>query len=282
MSDTCHICNSSKLAYNHKYFSFPIIKCNQCGFIRATKTPSEVKLIEYYSIYSYDKDSGVDQITLTRYQEILKKIKPYQKTNKLLDFGCGLGHFLEAAKEENWDVYGYELSQKANELLIDKNIKTICEEEFTQYNNQFDVIICIEVIEHVTHPLETIFQIQKLLRSGGILYLTTPNIKNFSLSYMKNKEFFITYPEHLNYFTVKSIRKILDPYFNILHLKTTGIIPYRRSVSTNEVAINIQDLDHCKVKLESRFGFKLLKSIINALLNLVKRGDTIKVFAIKH
>ena len=43
--------------------------------------------------------------------------------------------------------------------------------------NTFDIIICSHVIEHIDEPSNLLFEINKLLKKSGILFLKTPDIK---------------------------------------------------------------------------------------------------------
>lgn len=110
--------------------------------------------------------------------------------------------------------------------------------------------------------------------------MSTPNIKSFSLSYLKNRDFFITYPEHLNYFTVKALKYLLGNGFQITEVRTTGLIPFRRKCS-NDDGVNIKELELQKTRVEGNTALKLLKRIINFALSVFRKGDTIKIFAIK-
>ena len=282
LKDKCEICGSDSVVYEHKSFSFPIIRCKRCGFIKASETPNEKVLLEFYKTYSYQIEQEIDPITKKRYLEILKKIEKYRKNNKILDFGCGQGHFLEVANEKKWDVFGTEYSEKARMILKEKKIQSINEYELNNFNSQFDAIICIEVIEHVINPVKTIALFHSLLRPGGCLYMTTPNIKNISIKLMSNKEMFIAYTEHLNYFTIKSIKNLLKEKFRIGSLWTTGILPIygvRKSNKNTEELSNY--IDFYKEKFEKRKHLKYIKYFVNIILKITKKGDTIKIIAVK-
>jgi SAM-dependent methyltransferase len=274
MSTTCDICKSKVVTFHHRYFQFPVIACLDCGFIRARDNPTEDDLKNFYSRYFYETDFKIDVLTLKRYQNILDQIEPVRKTNRILDFGCGTGLFLEVARERGWDVVGVEISELAIQHLKKKNIPCL-----TADNSQpFDAVICIEVIEHVANPRQTIEWFAKMIRPGGYLYLTTPNITTFSLAWMK-RDYLITYPEHLSYFTVGSMKRMLSDYFNVVDIRTTGISPVRKNGTRDSHGAYVYDIAMYRNKSESNPLMRTIKKLLNLFLTTTEKGDTIKVFA---
>jgi SAM-dependent methyltransferase len=69
-------------------------------------------------------------------------------------------------------------------------------------NDQFDIIWCSHVIEHLREPLEFLFECKRVLKPGGRVVLRTPDIRKFKFS-------FWTDPTHVSPFTDVSLSKIL-------------------------------------------------------------------------
>lgn len=112
---------------------------------------------------------------------------------KVLDYGCGKGFLIDHLLKSNADVWGLDYSSESIESVNNRfnnvtNWKgaTLGQGDVTNYEDGFfDVIVCIETIEHV-HPnyLAGMFkEFFRLLKPGGKLLLTTPNnellVKNF-------------------------------------------------------------------------------------------------------
>ena len=117
--------------------------------------PSSEALYEYYS-NNYERTSYLSPITINRYNEILDRFEAYRKTGNLLDVGAGYGFFLEIARQRGWTVYGTELTDEAVNHCTGKGL-TIFKGELQNIdfgNLEFDVIISIEVIEHINNPIE--------------------------------------------------------------------------------------------------------------------------------
>jgi SAM-dependent methyltransferase len=98
---------------------------------------------------------------------------------KLLDVGAGNGLFLKYFKNKGFDVSGYELEA---ELVInmkkDPALKgvSIKQGDITQMtgNNDFDVVIASDVIEHIKDDQKAISGLWSFVKPGGILLITVP------------------------------------------------------------------------------------------------------------
>ena len=109
---------------------------------------------------------------------------------RALDVGCGGGLLSEALSEQGANVTGLDagagpiavakLHARANDHNIDYRHLTI--EQFVDENPApFDVICCLEMLEHVPDPALTIKSCVKLLKPGGDIFFSTinRNLKSF-------------------------------------------------------------------------------------------------------
>jgi len=283
----CLICKSTNLKLLNNYNKSFLIKCEECRFIFSHKKPSQSELITHYD--NYTREDYLSPITIKRYNELLDLMDDYRETNNILDMGCGVGYFLEEAKKRGWNVYGTEFTDDAIEICKNKKIKvykgTLQEVEFDP--SYFDIITSFEVIEHINNPREELNIISKILREGGLFYCTTPNFNSISRRYLKQKWNNILYPEHLSYYTVNTLKKVLltSGLKPIKHL-TTGISFSRIQTSKDGkeigIAVSPESIDEqLRNKFEKNIFYSGLKKIINSLLSLFSLGDTIKIFAIK-
>jgi len=104
---------------------------------------------------------------------------------KVLDVGCGGGILSEALSKLGADVTGIDASEntigvaKSHSKLIDGKVKYIQNtiEEFVSSNpdESFDVITCLEMLEHVPSPGEIIKICSGLLKQNGDIFFSTIN-----------------------------------------------------------------------------------------------------------
>ena len=280
--NSCLLCNSKKLEKLDTYVEVGLVKCKSCSFVFSEKVPQMQELIDYYS-NNYERTSYLSPITIKRYNEILDGFEQFRKTGKLLDVGAGYGFFMEIAKQRGWEVYGTELTDEAVQHCESKDL-SMYKGEFHDLNidpESFDVIVSIEVIEHINTPIQFVNQANKLLRKGGVFYLTTPNFNSVLRYRLKNQYNVIEYPNHLCYYTPQTLQKLFQENgFNKVEVKTTGISLTRlrtsQGKSDQEFVCETSDDEMLRYKIERNPALRAMKSSTNGVLNLFKVGDSLK------
>lgn len=283
----CLVCKSGELRPLPKYTKHGLVKCKVCGFVFCGEIPSDQTLNEHYKNYSYTKEITCSPLTKLSYQNLLKELEPYRKNNKILDVGCGRGFFLETAREMGWEVYGTEFSATACQLLRDKNI-TIAEGVLStnSFNNvQFDVITSFEVIEHINNPIEEVEKFYEILRPNGLLYITTPNFNSYLRYILKAEYNVITYPEHLSYYTKKTLGKLLvKSRFKKKKILTTGVSLSRFANSSGKVKKELSNSskdEKLRNTMNANFLLKAVKKLVNIILSITGLGMTLKGYFVK-
>ena len=124
---------------------------------------------------SYIKNNIIKSLKLNNNEKPLKKVK-------ILDIGCGGGLLTEPMKKLGADVVGIDASEKNIKIakLHSKknnlNIKYLCvsPENFIA-KEKFDVILNMEIVEHVEDINLFLKSSSKLLKKGGIMFVATLN-----------------------------------------------------------------------------------------------------------
>ncbi|MBK9478512.1 MAG: class I SAM-dependent methyltransferase [Bacteroidetes bacterium] len=282
----CTVCGSNKIPELNGYEAAYLCKCSNCSFVFAKKIPSEGELIAHYE--TYPRTNTISAITIKRYNELLDSLEKFRKSNNLIDVGCGDGFFLETAKQRNWNVYGTEYTDHALKICKDKGIHM--HQGKLDANNYapdfFDVITSFEVIEHINNPREELQQFSKILRTGGAVYVTTPNFNSVSRFTLKNKWNVIEYPEHLSYYTQKTLSYLFrSANFSIDSFQTTGISlsRFQKSIgqATTSKPTGVSKDEELRNKTETKLFYKLAKKLLNTMLTMLRAGDTLKGMFIK-
>ena len=282
----CLISDSANLKPMKGYENTYLVKSQPLGFVFSSRIPTEEELIKHYDGYS--REDYLSPITVKRYNELLDEFEVYRETGKLLDVGCGIGYFLDEAKKRGWDVHGTEYTDKAIAICKAKgiNMKQGKLDPALYKEGMFDIVTSFEVIEHINNPQEEVQNIRTLLRSGGLFYVTTPNFNAIERYLLKEKYNVIQYPEHLSYYTKKTLHYLLSHNgFRKKKLQTTGfsITRIRTSLGKKEgyTGANVSD-ELVRQQLEKNSLMKTAKKIFNSVLNVLGLGSALKAWYIKQ
>jgi methionine biosynthesis protein MetW len=153
------------------------------------------------------------------------------KCKKLLDVGCGNGEIFRFIKSKVSKTYGIDSSKES--IIIASKVGLIAKivdldfQRITFKNNYFDIVTCLDVIEHIKDPEKLLFEIHRVLKKRGKLVLSFPNIRFFNhiTDLVIKGKFPLTSIDktkydggHIHYFTFLNIKMMLEKHrFNILH-----------------------------------------------------------------
>ena len=137
-----------------------------------------MKTIDHYRYWwSKEEKKGL----LPREKKAIEFIKEVsQKEKKFLDAGCGTGEFLSFIKKKfRFEGFGLDYSRDAVNICKKKNLNV----KFADLNSKIpfkkdslDIVYAGEVIEHLYNPDRFLEEVRKVLKKGGYLILTTPNL----------------------------------------------------------------------------------------------------------
>jgi len=144
------------------------------------------------------------------FQSVINAVKDRSNLS-LLDFGCRNGDFLyEVDKTDSFELtYGVDLDKTAIEAAKLRGTKAIFEHikknhKFDDvYENRFDIITVIGVIEHIYDQDSVIVELSRLLKPNGLMIVAVPGKHFFSFLDMGNWKF--KYPKIHKFFVRLSI-----------------------------------------------------------------------------
>lgn len=187
-----------------------ILRCRGCTFGFTEFRPTEEQLHRLYrdlNVSVYESETPGRIRTAQRHLRILTPHAP--SPGRILDVGCASGRFLEACANAGWEVVGIEpsrfLSEEAARLLRGKGeVLPMTLQQAPLAPASFDVVTLWDVLEHVPLPLDFLRYTAELLRPGGILLLNVPDL-NSPQARLFGRRWPLLLPEHLNYFTRRSL-----------------------------------------------------------------------------
>ena len=212
---TCPLCRSDDIERVGDKNKYTIASCNSCGlrFVEDMPTTAELEIF-YTKNYGSEKDKANMARKVYRWYRKLLPLKFFARGKLFLDLGCNTGFAVEAARLLGFRSTGYDLSAKALGLAREKFVK--CDFyhgtaiDAASVGERYDAVVCAEMVEHLTE-LEAFGQaLEFLVKPGGVLYLTTPDLGRFR----NNQKFLgqadVCPPEHLIYFGREQIKRFLQ------------------------------------------------------------------------
>jgi len=207
----CALCESSEkeLVFRTRDGHF-LSRCLRCGFQFYSPRPDSQRIEAYYHEEAFYEKTNITAV------EIVMEILAHHnlRSGKLLDIGCGVGALVALAGKKGWDAVGMDPSPKAVELakqVLDLDILQTYLGD-TQFEPEtFDVVVLLAVLEHSFDPVSIMKNVWQILKPGGWVIASTPNLDNLSYHLMKHREEYSWFiKEHINHFTLKTHRTLLE------------------------------------------------------------------------
>ncbi|PJZ85600.1 class I SAM-dependent methyltransferase [Leptospira harrisiae] len=214
--------------------TFSIVSCVRCGLVQVNPQPDFLAVKKYYddSYFTQRTERGYDnyysdklRTEISRVFQLnlkdldffswekvrISQLPPGEKLSSL-DIGCAAGYFVTYQKERGYDAFGIEIADGPVRFARETLKLNIFQENFLDWDNQFqkqfDVITLWATIEHLHNPKETLEKIQKHLKPGGVLILSTCRYGLLAKLGGKNWRY-LNVPEHLYYYSYQGLKNLL-------------------------------------------------------------------------
>ena len=231
-SNKCRICAAQKLRSLFIINGYEVFRCPLCSYVQISRKPtaSELSFIYgtgYFVSNKYSDISILEKENLRRLK-LLKRFMP-RGNAKVLDAGCATGDFLTTAKRE-FRMYGCDISEYAVSEARRRNPELAARIGLTDLDRneipseRFDAICLWDVIEHLWDPVTICRLLGNQLKTGGFLFVSTPDIGGTLAKLMGRRWAFMTPPEHMGFFSKKSIFKLFGEIlpFRFEYQKSSG------------------------------------------------------------
>jgi 2-polyprenyl-3-methyl-5-hydroxy-6-metoxy-1,4-benzoquinol methylase len=129
--------------------------------------------------------SGYVPLNERRHRAHAKLLEAVGTGNRVLDVGCSSGYLARPLAERGNTIVGLELDPEAAraaeefcELVLVGDVETM---DLPLEPGSFDVVLGGDVIEHLRDPAATLARLRPLLRPGGRVVVSTPNVANWAI-----------------------------------------------------------------------------------------------------
>ena len=291
----CRLAGTPLTKHNSINPSQEYLICSNCKSIFASRKATQAELFAHYSSYYTKENLLIPDVAKNSLSKTVSTFSKFRTgINTICDIGFGAGALLEAAQAHSWECAGSEYSGDAIAIGLSRGWE-VHQGDLTPEDliGPYDVVTIIETLEHVQDPRELLLCASARLRSGGLLYGTTPNAGSLNALILKQEWSVITYPEHPILISKKALTKLLlETGFGDISIKSRGINPYDliskfRFISNSKTSRNISELGRVDFgyNLNSKFSKNLimrtLKNIVMAFLGKTNIGDSLVFSAVK-
>jgi 2-polyprenyl-3-methyl-5-hydroxy-6-metoxy-1,4-benzoquinol methylase len=172
--------------------------------------------------YSFGEENRTYQKGRPHYELALELMKGINTSGSVLDLGCGLGEFTDILSEENFQVKCADGTLKLVEQVKQRGYETYLvnfEEDSLPFDdNEFELVVSLDVIEHLWSTDHYLKEINRVLKPGCQVIITTLNYNawNYRKKHLSgNFEDFTYNSRHRKFFTYKSLREEMERYFEV-------------------------------------------------------------------
>ena len=291
----CPVCTGEKISLLcHKNKQVYLV-CDKCGhsFVQdwvgkkekrqsnsppKNKKTSDSKLVWDYS--SFKKE----HVFFPRLDQIEKLIS----RDRILDIGCANGAFLKAADDRGWKTQGVELRQKSIDIARDNGIEVLTEplEVLNLPANFYSAVTMWQVVEHLPDPVAVLQDCHRILKLGGILAISTPNLKSIGWMLLKKNWPAVDPSAHPHLFSPSSLSLLLNNCgFTKCHLETLDILPasvklFKRKLTRKKItkpSNAVASLASSSSKTNMK-GLFFCRKMLNVPLKLAGLGEDIYAY----
>jgi methionine biosynthesis protein MetW len=170
-----------------------------------------------------------------KYTEVFERLTPQ---SEILEVGCHTGYFSRFLANSGHQVLGLEVNLDAAKAASNQGVDIISGDVedpalVASLNKKFDVLLLMDVIEHLKNPVHVLRNLQQLIKPNGKIIATGPNVaywavrKNLFLGKWDYTDSGIMDRTHLHFYTASTWKSLLEEaHYEVTCLKPAeGMIP---------------------------------------------------------
>jgi SAM-dependent methyltransferase len=256
----CPVCDSRNAEPYWQKGELRLVRCTKCGMVYASPIPAGMAAGEFYD--AAGKDYYLSPAKLesdyadVRFERELRLFRRFCARGAVLDVGCSSGAFLFQLNKRwpgDYEILGTDVSgapldyaesrgvpvMRGNFLELSLSSAGTLEESKSPHpgplptgwgeggrrpGDRCDAVTFWAVLEHLAEPKRFLQKAHAILKPGGLCFVLVPNLKSLAVRLLGARYRYI-YPQHLNYFTAQTLRRLIEPHFSIVQLRTTHFNP---------------------------------------------------------
>jgi SAM-dependent methyltransferase len=185
--------------------SVEVLRCAGCGFVQLTEPPSETYYDDYLMTVSHSAQ-------MRRYQQAQAErfVERFGLRGKrVVEAGCGDGHYLSILAGLDVDAVGTEPSARFRDVALETGLPihggyvTVAD---GVPGAPYDGFVTREVLEHVPDPNDFLRALRECLAPDGVGLVEVPSLEQA----LERGRFYDFFPDHVNYFSAGTLARALE------------------------------------------------------------------------
>jgi 2-polyprenyl-3-methyl-5-hydroxy-6-metoxy-1,4-benzoquinol methylase len=214
----CPLCESPEGVSERELAGYTLERCQRCGLVFTNPQPGDEELARHYAGADGRQLAAhyarvVTPAVLAQYNRTLDRIEGLLPgRGRLLDLACAAGYFFEQAARRGWEAHGADLGAWTLEAARSRGLENMHTGTLADLNfpdHHFDVVHAAQMLEHLPDPKAELADIRRIVRPGGLVYVDVPNYQTLPIRLGRDDFWLNKPPEHLNYFTPRTLRRLL-------------------------------------------------------------------------
>lgn len=231
---SCGMNNSEAIRHPHSPEEWPMKECRSCGLVYLEKTWA---LEVLYEEFAWEESVAVENTRRAEARGIERRLSKYfrkwrnqllprknaaelvarySQPGNILNVGSSSGHYLLQLPDA-YIPYGIEIESKAVKMgtpMIEARGGKLVNQDALGGMELFEPcffsgIIMRSFLEHDIRPKQILQEAYRIMKHGGVLVVKVPNYGSFNRRVMGKKWCGYRFPEHVNYFTPRTLTNLL-------------------------------------------------------------------------
>ena len=214
----CPVCEKGETRYFVTKNDYAFNRCDQCDFVFLNPMPKQDSLNEIYAREEKEEEPSYNKASSRLRRAFIKlpRFFPYVIGKNTLDLGCGGGFMAYALSFIAKSSTGVDINKNAITYAKNrfKRPHYFCS-DFTalvQSEQKYDFVYSSEIIEHVSDVNLYMRVLQNLVKKGGYVYITTPDLGHEKVPVDITQWDVFCPPVHVQHFTRKTARVLFEKY----------------------------------------------------------------------
>lgn len=233
ISRNCPVCGEAQGRGWLEKGGLRLARCGRCSMVYVSPVPAEFASGRYYeqvgAEYYLSAAKLEGDYAAERFERELRLFRRHCRRGRVLDVGCSSGAFLFHLKGRfpgDYEVLGTDVSGAPLDYAESRGVPVVRGDFPAQDfgGRQFEAVSFWAVLEHLAEPRCFLARAWQALRPEGVCFVLVPNLGSLAMRLLGARYRYV-YPQHLNYFTRATLRRLVEERFVVVETRFTHFNP---------------------------------------------------------